>query len=65
MGITEEHPCIPMATDQCDLRHTQAKFKETTNGLVSKVVEMKVGYSAAVDSSRLEGHYLTLRGCRG
>jgi hypothetical protein len=42
MRVPEQHPCIPMATDQGHFRHIEAKLKETTYGFVPKIVEMEV-----------------------
>jgi hypothetical protein len=40
MRVAEEHLEIPMATDQRHLRYREAKFEESTDRLVTEVMEM-------------------------
>ena len=48
--VTKEHPRISVTADQCNLRHTQPKLKKPTDGLVSKIVEVKVGYTCSASN---------------
>jgi hypothetical protein len=39
MGISHEHPRIPMATDRGNLWHTQPFLEEPTHGLMPKIMK--------------------------